>query len=488
VTQTLDATRLPTIEAPTQGTLDPDGLTTLNAPYDPTDTDWQRWLPGQNTSSGNEVIAYIDGLNTFNDMVAAIRATTGPAHFIYLAAWNTEDFPLVPGEPHSSLSELLAQASARGVAVRALIYQQNQLFGARDNSEIVDMINGLATGAAIHDGRVLLRNGFAVGAHHQKMLIVHGPAGLVAFQGGIDLDRNRLPPALHDVHTRVMGPAAHWLYRTFVERWHDHPEAVSLAPVNATLPAPKRHPSVDHFTHVARTYGSSAKHGVSPAGSPPYAFAPQGERSIKSLVLKAIQASERFIYLEDQYLVDMDISRALVAALPKLKKLIILVCDSGAVVGEIFQVGRRRKAFLDPLLAAGPGKVHVCTSARYIHAKVWIFDDRFAVIGSANVNRRGFTHDSEQAIGVFDVNARRRWFFAHELRMHLWSRHLGLPPRDTIDAVTASRHWASGQTRGEIQPFVADPAGDKAPDWKTNLALAAIGADLWDDGIDPDGS
>ena len=38
----------------------------------------------------------------------------------------------------------------------------------------------------------------------------------------------------------------------------------------------------------------------------------------------------------------------------------------------------------------------------YVHAKVWIFDDQFAVIASVNTNRRSWTHDSEVAAGISD--------------------------------------------------------------------------------------
>lgn len=375
-----------------------------------------------------------------------------------------------------------------------MLYWHNPWFPSKDNAPAVAMINALPTGAAIHDERVLpvrplgipLVDGKPVGSHHQKVLLVYGTAGLVAFQGGIDLDPNRLShgqgPGLHDVHTRVMGPAAHWLYRIFVERWLDHPEAARHPPVNTALAPPPRHAQGDMFVHVARTYGNGTLRNL----VPPYAFAPQGEQTAKELLLHAIQTATRFIYVEDQYLVDLDVSRALVAALPRIQKLVILVCDEGAVVGEILQVGRRRKDFLDPLVAAAPDKVHVCTSSRYVHAKVWIFDDRFAIVGSANVNRRGLSHDSEQLIGVFDVNARYRWFFAHELRMHLWGQHLGLRPLDVVDAVATSVHWVAGATRGGLRSYVPDPTADEPLPW---FFRSFLSNDLgWDLVIDPDGS
>ena len=58
-----------------------------------------------------------------------------------------------------------------------------------------------------------------------------------------------------------------------------------------------------------------------------------------------------------------------------------------------------------PLLAAAPEKVAVVVSTtRYVHSKTWVIDDEFAIVGSANCNRRGYTHDSEASVGVYAVS------------------------------------------------------------------------------------
>ena len=492
---TLKASRLPPIPAPSHAHVAPGKLNTIMDPYDPTDTNWQRWMPGQNTSSGNEVVPYIEGSKAFADIAAAIRTATGPEHFIYLLGWNLEDFDLVLNDPTTNVPTMLQQASAAGVQIRAMLYKHSPHVQARDNTSAVAFINNLPTGAAIHDSRVLHIEfnvlvpqllSFEVGAHHQKILLIKGSHGLVAFQGGMDLDPNRRPhggdPGLYDAHTRIMGPSAYYLYQIFAERWTDHPESGGLKPINKSVPAPASHTSADLFVHVAKTYGNGSTHpGVPPSG---YAFAPAGTRTAKALVLKAIAATKRFIYLEDQYLVDMAISQALRNALAHVKKVIILICPSDGVRGELYQVDRRRKDFIDNIKAGGADKVHVCELDQYVHAKLWVFDDRFSIIGSANVNRRGFTHDSEQLVGVFDVNKKKKWFFAHELRMHLWARHLGLSPLDVHDAVASSVHWSDGNTRGHVRTFVPDPSKDLPPP----QAFPVSPDYLWNAIIDPDGS
>jgi len=64
----------------------------------------------------------------------------------------------------------------------------------------------------------------------------------------------------------------------------------------------------------------------------------------------------------------------------------------------------------------------------WLQAKTWIFDDTMAVIGSANFNRRGLSHDGELGVGVVDLNEPRDGW-VHELRTRLWLKHLSTPKR-----------------------------------------------------------
>jgi phosphatidylserine/phosphatidylglycerophosphate/cardiolipin synthase-like enzyme len=62
----------------------------------------------------------------------------------------------------------------------------------------------------------------------------------------------------------------------------------------------------------------------------------------------------------------------------------------------------------------------------FVHSKVMIVDDEFTLIGSANLNQRSMTHDSEVAVGILDAGNN----FAKELRMRLWSEHLEVAADD----------------------------------------------------------
>ncbi len=83
----------------------------------------------------------------------------------------------------------------------------------------------------------------------------------------------------------------------------------------------------------------------------------------------------------------------------------------------------------------------------YVHAKVCVVDDVWMTVGSDNVNRRSWTHDSELTCAVIDSEldgrhaavvdglgegARR---FAREVRLRLAREHLGRADGDDGDLV-----------------------------------------------------
>jgi phosphatidylserine/phosphatidylglycerophosphate/cardiolipin synthase-like enzyme len=96
----------------------------------------------------------------------------------------------------------------------------------------------------------------------------------------------------------------------------------------------------------------------------------------------------------------------------------------------------------------------------YVHAKMMIVDDKFAMIGSANSGTRSYTHDSEVVAGIFDgaTPDSRALPFAHGLRVRLWTKHLLLPPHTLHDPVAALAHWRKPSPASAIGIY--DPAGD----------------------------
>lgn len=498
--------------------------------------------------------------DAYPEMGRILALTVDRSDFIYLCGW---DLGLDTGMGGSTFRDLITRASnERGVAVRALLYMNQSpgggTFGSGggpppQNQPSVDFINSLANGGAVHDNRYL-----NFGSHHQKLLVIKHGANLVAFCGGMDIHPAR--SNWHDVHVKVEGPAAFSLHQVFVDRWTDHPitRRSNVALRNNTLVAPPSNTGVpgELEVQVVTTYGDGSKHsGLSnldvPASlrggegsaltnptamalenaSSRYSFAPIGDRGIFNLIAKCISNASRFIYIEDQYLVQEQLMSGLGDSIserladklaePDFKKLVILMAGTEVVNGELHQAWRRRRAFLGLLKATALTKVVACTykpiagsavdmeKPQFVHSKFWSFDDEFCIVSSANCNRRGYTHDSEVGVGIFDPNPQgNRLNFARDLRIRLWKKHLNpnndpsISERDLLDPVVASRFWRTPPVFALIEAY--DESGDTAqPPRSANVspdrrlprpfgaltdAVLATADDDWNKVLDPDGS
>jgi len=396
-----------------------------------------------------------------------------------------------------------------GVQVRAMLYDQPMT----QNSAEVDHINALPNGAAILDSRHL-----NLGSHHQKVLIVNGSDGLIAFCGGIDINSDRLyqkgvgsnrngdteGAPFHDVHCRIKGPAAWDLLQIFVERWQDHPNHAALDTQKGQLRGtsmgiPQSIAGQTNWVQIGRTYGNGTRHGGIGRGG--YQFAPNGEQTARQMFLHAIAQARKFIYIEDQYLVNYEAMEELIAALPNIQHLTVLIPHGsitlmGSPDGRAVrnQVNFRRREFIARLRRMGGEKVRVFYLVAqpmnqikglhtYVHSKTWIFDDQFAIIGSANCNRRSWTHDSEVVAGIYDQGDGTKLRFPHWLRMRLWAEHLNLDvSRDAsrlTDGVASAALWLAGRR----------PAGARIATYDENRDIESSPSQAdWDTIIDPDGS
>jgi phosphatidylserine/phosphatidylglycerophosphate/cardiolipin synthase-like enzyme len=495
-------------------------------------TEIDRRHDGTAWTTGNDVRPLIHGATYFAELLRCVEQLQS-GDLLMFTDWRGDPDELLAG-PGTEVSRVLCEAAERGVVVKGLVWRSHLdrfAFSEQENRHLGEEIEA-AGGEVLRDMRV--RPG---GSHHQKYVVLRhrGRADLdVAFAGGIDLchsrhddcdhhgDPQRQPmaavygkrPPWHDAQLAIRGPAVGDIEASWRERWTD-PTPLTRNPVHrlgdtlrhddddpgplpGQLPDPK--PRGGHAVQVLRTY---------PYRLRGYPFAPQGERSVARAYRKVAANAQSLIYLEDQYFWSGAIAHCFAEALadnPGLRLIAVIphYPDQGGKISMPPNLVGRQQV-LDVIREAGGDRVAVyglenhAGTPVYVHAKVCVVDDVWASVGSDNVNRRSWTHDSELSCAVLDEQldgreprsvdrfgdgARR---FARDLRLQLAREHLDraegddadlLDPLSAFDAFARSgerlQRWHDGgrrgdRPRGRVRPYRLDPLSRRTLWWATPM-------------------
>lgn len=311
--------------------------------------------------------------------------------------------------------------------------------------------------------------------HHQKVVVIDGE---IAFCGGADLAVNRwdtlghvhndprriLPHRTrhaprHDVMVLMEGAAAAALADLFRARW-SRACGRDLEPdrEGANWPQVQRAHVADAQIAIART---------EPAwqGRPPV-------QEVIRLRLACIAAARRTIYLENQYFTSHLVADALTRRLsePDGPEVVLVLTGRAPSWFDRMTMDTARKPLLRRLAEADRhGRFRVyepLTSAGeeiVVHSKVSIFDDRIALVGSANLNNRseGFDTECEIAVQAIDERTRRE---ISQLRDVLLAHYLAAP--EGLFAATR-------RTAGALIPAI------EALNDQGRLRVLPIGRDRW---------
>jgi phosphatidylserine/phosphatidylglycerophosphate/cardiolipin synthase-like enzyme len=445
---------------------------------------------GRAWTEGNAVEVLIDGAEYFRRLYEVL-CTLEEGDWVHFTDWEGDPDERLAG-PGTEVGRVLADLARRGVHVRGLLWRSHPRqahFSEQENTRLVREINE-SGGEVLLDERV--RRG---GSHHQKLVVVRrasGPDDDIAFVGGIDLCHGRNDdarhegdpqpvdldprygdrPPWHDIQLQLRGPAVGDVAHTFRERWEDptpfdHRNPLRIVLRHLTrqprrpneLPPVRRDPAPTgpHAVQIIRTY---------PAKRPPYPFAPRGERSIGRAYRKALHRARRLVYVEDQYLWSHEWANTMADALrrePELRLIAVVpryAERGGRVSANAENIGRSR--VIETLRRAGGGRVgiydleNVHGNPIYIHAKVCVVDDVWLEVGSDNLNRRSWTHDSELSCAVIDATiddrepldpgglGDRARVLPRDSRLRLWREHLGREDTDDanlVDPVSGFEAW-----------------------------------------------
>ena len=390
---------------------------------------WCRDSPPPRDGCAIDVL--IDGAELLPAIAEAIR---GARRSVRIAGWHSAPhFALERGERPTVLRELLAEAVARGVSVRVLLWAGAPIrvfTPARSDvrNDCRELARHTGVRVAIDDHERLLH------CHHEKVVVVDEE---IAFVGGIDLtdlggDRWDAPlhPARgrlgwHDAGSRLRGPIVADVAEHFDLRWR----AVTgeqLPPVQPPASAG------DTTIQLLRTIPEHV-----------YDHIPGGAFGILEGYMRALRSAQDIVYLESQFfwlpeIVDLLSEKVRDPPSDRFRLVVLLPSkpnngedDTRGMLAQLADADRGRGRFLSTTIDAMTGST---VDQLYVHAKVGIVDDRWLTIGSANLNAHSFFNDTEVNVQVWDEALARR------TRLRLWSEHLGLPegeiggdPTDVVD-------------------------------------------------------
>jgi phosphatidylserine/phosphatidylglycerophosphate/cardiolipin synthase-like enzyme len=441
-------------------------------------------------TSGNAVRPLIDGEAYFAVLTQEIEQL-GSAGFVHFAGWRvTPTASLDPAAPAlQTFQELLAQKLQDGVKVRALLWNlpgtTNDFSAGHgvENLALFEFLNAADPGSCILDDRLPHGN---FPSHHQKYFVLSEGSQSVAFVGGLDIALDRWdvqahdePDARqsqierfrgwHDVQAMVRGPAVGQIWKSFAERWSDPRTPNRMVPhdtvlnINAEAPTATGSAGQQHVqilrTYACRSFAFPFDDPTVVPSNLAYPFAPNGEYTYQAALVKAISRAEAYVYLEDQYFWPCAVVDAIADAAARGVTIILVLQRTYDVPGlepyHNFMRQRALQAVADRMASGTPAPLfhyhllqhrtpgQVEGDEIYVHAKTVIIDDCYAVIGSANINHRSMTNDSEIGLAVVDgdtetANLRGQSHslcrFARRYRMALWKEHLGLEIDDPLNA------------------------------------------------------
>lgn len=314
---------------------------------------------------------------------------------------------------------------------------------------------------------------------------------------------------IHDVSAIIRGPAAGHLQEVFNLHWNISDPSAHL-PVPPPSPAPVTPDAgkneFDASVQIVRTLDE----GVFPA-------LPDGEKGALEAYLRAIGLAERFIYCENQYFTEDVIIDALIEAMlsnPNLEVILVInvhpdiPCYTGwqakgirKIVDAIADAAKRFAAFTtwsyQPPSADPPHpKASLCLN--YVHAKVAVVDNKWATVGSTNLDGasltnfqflRGLIHamlgggvrNSESNCVVYEATPPAQ-SAVDALRRTLWAEHLGMKPDDLADqpgktwvetwSNTAKAKLHDLSKPAHILPWAINNDSTEAKDYITSLYQA----------------
>jgi phosphatidylserine/phosphatidylglycerophosphate/cardiolipin synthase-like enzyme len=277
---------------------------------------------------------------------------------------------------------------------------------------------------------------------------------------------------VHTVSLRATGTAAFDAESTFAALWK------AADPTETTLPVVAPHPGKgNQGVQLVRTLPPLRSIGL-----------PHGEKGVLEAYLRAINNAQVFIYMEEQYLTYPVIREALVRALtanPALQ-LILLLNENpdqptykfweNGLLSDLSSAAASQVGMFSPwrtTSAGDSGQVEIMQC--YVEAKACVVDDKWATIGSGNLDGASLGHIFELLPSPFSCVSGPLGWRNVELNAVVYDGIAGQEATGLVKSIRAAL-WEE-QLGAGILPAVM-PAGGWLPLWTAtaNANVASLNA------------
>ncbi|UWQ21946.1 phospholipase D-like domain-containing protein [Jannaschia sp. W003] len=437
-------------------------MTTHHAP--PTDALLREGTTCWRRARAARLALIVDAADYFRHLRTAL---TRAERAVYLIGWDFDlRIDMLPGESDAdglapdgwpnALGQFLEAVVERRPGVQLHILKWDGAMIAEIATQAWETISLKMASDRIH---FALDSHHPAGAcHHQKIVVIDDA---LAFCGGIDVTTGRwdtrdhtpdddrradpdgsLHQPWHDVTTALEGPVAKALGDLARMRWRNATDEDLPEPSGGPSPWPDDlEPSIrDVEVAIART--APRYHGRDLVNE------------IEELYLAAIRAARRTIYVESQYLASGSICEAMEARLrePDGPEIVIVNPQSAQSWLEDKAMHSVRSRMIERLRDADGGRgrfaifhpVNEGGTPIYVHAKVFVVDDRFLKVGSSNIDNRSMGFDTECDVAI-DASSEKERTLVRDFTLSLLAEHLDCEP----DAVRAA--W---DEHGALRPAV----------------------------------
>lgn len=301
-------------------------------------------------------------------------------HFIFL-----EYFIVSEGQMWGKILYILSQKVKEGVEVRLMYDGTNEFTNLPHNYPA--MLEKLGIACRIFDPvRPFVSTEYNY-RDHRKIAVIDGKT---AYTGGLNLADeyiNATHPYGHwkDVAIRSYGDGVATFTRLFLESWNYQ--------ANKPMPEENRYIAASALYGLLRTEGDRI---VEDGFVIPYADNPlDGERMGEQVYLDILQTASDYVYIMTPYLI---LDETMVNALTYAAKRGIDVRIILPHIPDKRYAFALAKTHYRELLEAGV-KIYEYTPG-FVHAKVFVSDDRRATVGSINLDYRSLYHHFEVGLYV----------------------------------------------------------------------------------------